>query len=93
MPLIIHLHLGYIYQPDVVQEIHDCSKHMADGGKKDAKYIAGLFQPHLDDMELLYHDISDVIFLTSTVQTAGQVIQDQNHKTYNFFILSRSFLY
>jgi hypothetical protein len=61
MPLINILASGV--QLPVVLEIHDCSKHMADGGEKDAKYIAGMFRPHLDEMELLHPNTSDVVFL------------------------------
>jgi hypothetical protein len=75
MPLINILASG-VHLPVAVLEIHDCSKHMADGGKKDAKYIVGLFRPHLDEMELLHPNTSDVVFFdsASNVQKAGQVM-------------------
>ena len=40
-------------------EIHDCTEHMASGGIKDAEYIAGLFQGHMErlDPEDQYFDM------------------------------------
>ena len=63
-------------EPSVVLEIHDCSGHMAVGGKKDAPYIAGIFLPHLEK-----HDpnkcLADLVFFdgASNVQKAGRILE------------------
>jgi hypothetical protein len=37
--------------PAAVLEIVNCSLHLQGVGKKDASYIAGLFDPHLDNLD------------------------------------------
>jgi len=36
--------------PPVVIGIHDCTEHILQGGKKDASFIADLFQSHMEDL-------------------------------------------
>jgi hypothetical protein len=74
MPLINILCAG-VDNPAAVLEIVNCSSHLQNGGKKDASYIAGLFNPHLDDLDpnktlvdLLYFDGA------SNVQKAGSIL-------------------
>ena len=49
---------------------------MADGGKKDAPYIASLFESYLDDLDP-NRDLTDVIFFdgASNVQKAGRILE------------------
>ena len=64
-----------VFNPAAVLEIVNCTSHLQTGGKKDASYIAGLFLPHLNDLDpqkslvdLLYFDGA------SNVQKAGSII-------------------
>jgi hypothetical protein len=50
MPLLNILASGYGV-PAAVLEIVDCTGHMAEGGKKDATYIASLFKPHMRTLD------------------------------------------
>ena len=34
-----------------VLEIHDCSGHLAEGGSKDAEYVANIFKPHIEKVD------------------------------------------
>jgi hypothetical protein len=47
MPLISTLCSG-VHERTSVLEIVDCTSHMTAGGKKDARYIAKLFEPHME---------------------------------------------
>ena len=39
--------------PPVVLEIHDCTKHMEQGGKKDAAYICAIVVDHLESIDAI----------------------------------------
>jgi hypothetical protein len=74
MPLLNILASG-AHLTTAVLEITDCTGHMSAGGKKDATYIARLFEPHLKTLDptkkvvdLLYFDGA------SNVQKAGQIL-------------------
>jgi hypothetical protein len=75
MPLInviasgAYLHVG-------VLEIVNCSSHMERGGKKDARYIASLFRPHIDKFEAEFPNCVDYVTFdgASNVQKAGEVL-------------------
>ena len=58
--------------PPTVVDIHDCTDHMAEGGKKDALYLAGVMQEEIEkfDKEKKY---TDVFYFdgASNVQKAG----------------------
>jgi hypothetical protein len=61
--------------PPMTISIQDCTKHMAEGGKKDASYISDLFEEKV--ME--YHPLktcTDVFYFdgASKVQKAGEVL-------------------
>ena len=75
MPLTNILASGY-HQKTIVLEIVDCTGHLAGGGKKDARFIAGLFKPHMDriDPEKKFFD---VVFFdgASNMQNAGTILQ------------------
>jgi len=74
MPLMNVLCTTGVCPPTVVA-VHDCTEHMAAGGKKDASYIAGLFEEYVIefDKEKL---CTDLFFFdgASNVQKAGEVL-------------------
>jgi hypothetical protein len=66
-------------------EIADCTAQMAEGGKKDAKYIAKIVMPLIDLMESeedshkkKYSGLVDLVFFDGTsnsnVQNAGEIL-------------------
>lgn len=61
--------------PPTVVAINDCTDHMADGGKKDAAYIAEMFRSNVDqyDKNKL---LTDLFFFdgASNVQKASQIL-------------------
>jgi hypothetical protein len=68
-------------------EIADCTAHMAEGGKKDAKYIAKIIMPLIDLMESeedshkkKYSGLVDLVFFdgASNVQNAGEILRAFN---------------
>ena len=75
MPLFNALALSAKMSP-VVLEIHDCTEHMAAGGKKDAPYIAEIFLNHLTSLDK-NKTFTDLIFFdgASNVQKAGKIIE------------------
>lgn len=79
MPLINVLASG-AHLPVFVLEIVDCTKHLEAGGKKDARYIASLFRPHIDKVEQSYPNCTDVVYFdgASNVQKAGKVLEAKN---------------
>ncbi len=81
MPLINILASG-VYKPVAVLEIVDCSSQASSGNKKDAKYIASLFCPHIDKMEENFPRTTDVIFFdgASNVQAAGAIIEAKHSR-------------
>jgi Protein of unknown function (DUF 659) len=79
MPLINVLASG-AHLPVFVLEIADCSKHLALGGKKDARYIASLFRPHIDSIEASIPGCTDVVYFdgASNVQKGGRILEAKN---------------
>jgi hypothetical protein len=74
MPLINILALSGTTAPMTIL-IHDCTKHMEEGGKKDVRYIAELFEgkvleynPQLLCTDVFYFDGA------SNVQKAGEIL-------------------
>ena len=65
--------------------IVDCTTHMAEGGKKDAAYISGIF-----DEKVMEYDpkmsLTDLFFFdgASSVQKAGQVLMAKFPRTFCF---------
>ena len=51
-----------VHIPVAVLEIVDCSVQASSGNKKDAKYIASLFRPHIESMEANHPRSTDVLF-------------------------------
>ena len=60
----------------VVLAINDCSEHIAAGGTKDAPYIAGLFEEHVDEIDP-EHNLTDCFFFdgAANVQKAGRILE------------------
>lgn len=85
MPLINILGMSGNTLP-IVLGIHDCTEHLKDGGKKDASFIADLFEGQME--ELFQHDNDEHVLDTirantdvfyfdgaSNVQKAGRVLE------------------
>lgn len=59
-----------------VLDIIDCTEHMVEGGKKDAKYIASLFGEYIDMLDPKGVHLNAILFDgASNVQKAGRVIE------------------
>ena len=59
-----------------ILDIIDCTDHMEAGGKKDARYIAEIFQEHIDILDPRGTHLNAVLFDgASNVQKAGRVIE------------------
>lgn len=59
-----------------VLDIIDCTEHMEVGGKKDAKYIASIFQEHIEELDPYGIHLNAILFDgASNVQKAGRVIE------------------
>jgi hypothetical protein len=62
--------------PPIVLGVHDCTKHLARGGKKDAEYIAKQFLPHMRRLDPEKKRIClFIVDGASNVQLAGQVVE------------------
>merc|ERR1712086_1085587 len=74
VPLFNVLSLTY-GTPPVVLAVHDCSKHLAQGGKKDAEYVARIFMPQMLKVDPK-KDKFDLCIIdgASNVQSAGDVV-------------------
>ena len=75
MPLINILASG-VHLTSCVLEIVNCTQHLEAGGKKDARYIASLFRPHIDMIEGQFPNSVDAVYFdgASNVQKAGEVL-------------------
>lgn len=77
MPLINLLAAG-VHNPSAVLDIADCTKRMAEGKKKDGDYIAKLFVPHVEKLEItLGGGVVDLAFFdgASNMQKAGEILE------------------
>ncbi len=67
--------------------IQDCTKHMAEGGKKDASYIANMFEEKVMEYDSLKicTDV-DVFYIdgASNVQKAGEVLMARSPHSFCF---------
>lgn len=74
MPLINVLCTSGVTPPTVVG-IYDCSEHLAGGGKKDASFIANLFEGYTKEFDKEKKN-TDIFFFdgASNVQKAGEVL-------------------
>ena len=60
-----------------VLEIHDCTRHVQQGGLKDAKYIMNLFEPYIRQFDSVHSTpVVDTLFFdgASNVQKAGRML-------------------
>jgi len=71
--------------PPITVSIQDCTEHMQDGGKKDASYIARLFEEEVIKFDPK-RSCTDVFFFdgASNVQKAGQVLMAKFPRTFCF---------
>ncbi len=74
MALINILAISYATPPMTIS-VQDCTKHMAEGGKKDTSYIADLFEEKVMEYDPM-KTCTDVFYLdgASNVQKAGEVL-------------------
>ena len=61
--------------PPITISIHDCTKHMQVGGKKDASYVAGIFEDKVREYDP-NNTLTDLFFFdgASNVQKAGEIL-------------------
>ena len=61
--------------PPMTISVQDCTKHMAEGGKKDAAYIADLFEEKVMEYDPM-KTCTDVFYFdgASNIQKAGEVL-------------------
>ena len=69
--------------PPLTIGIVDCTGHMAAGGKKDAMYIADIFEDKVEEYDP-NHTLTDVFFFdgASNVQKAGEVLMAKYPRTF-----------
>ena len=65
--------------------IQDCSSHMEEGGKKDAVYVASLFEEKVGEFDP-QNQLTDVFFFdgASNVQKAGEVLMAKYPRSFSF---------
>ncbi len=71
--------------PPMTISIQDCTKHMAEGGKKDASYIADMFEEKV--MEYNFLKICTAVFYfdgASNAQKAGEVLMARFPHSFSF---------
>ena len=67
--------------PPIVAGIHDCTDHMAEGGKKDARYIAEIFDDWVEKIDPGKSlSLIDAFFFdgAKNVQKAGEILSITN---------------
>jgi hypothetical protein len=71
--------------PPMMISIQDCTKHMAEGGKKDASYIANMFEEKVMEYNSL-KICTDVFYFdgASKVQKAGEVLMARFPHSFSF---------
>ena len=82
MPLFNVLAMSGSSTPMTIN-IVDCTKHMAAGGKKDASYIADIFEEIAEDYDP-DHTLIDIFYFdgASNVQKAGEVLMAKYPRTF-----------
>ncbi len=75
----------------VVVSICDCKNPISEGWKKDAAYIAEMFQEKVSEFDLDSRN-TDVFFFdgASNVQKAGQILSQTFPRAYSFMVASIS---
>ena len=91
MPLINILASG-VHLTSCVLEIVNCTQHLEAGGKKDARYIASLFRPHIDTIEEQFPNSVDAVYFdgASNVQKAGEVLAATYPRIVSKFFTARN---
>ena len=75
MPLINDLTMPGEVPPPVLA-INDCTKHMVAGGKKDAPYIAGIFEGEAEALDSIKALVCVFFFdRTSNVKKASKILE------------------
>jgi hypothetical protein len=71
--------------PPITVGIVDCTEHMAAGGKKDASYIADIFEDKVEEYDPT-HTLTDIFYFdgASNVQKAGLVLEAKYPRTFCF---------
>jgi hypothetical protein len=84
MPLMNVLAMTATVSPMTVA-IQDCSSHMEEGGKKDAVYVATLFEEKVGEFDP-QNQLTDVFFFdgASNVQKAGEVLMAKYPLSFSF---------
>ena len=84
MPLMNVLAMTATVSPMTIA-IQDCSSHMVDGGKKDAVYVASLFEEKVVEFDP-QNQLTDVFFFdgASNVQKAGEVLMAKYPRSFSF---------
>ena len=84
MPLMNVLAMTATVSPMTI-EIQDCSSHMEEGGKKDAVYVASLFEEKVGEFDP-QNQLTDVFFFdgASNVQKAGEVLMAKYPRSFSF---------
>jgi len=81
--LLVNVLAACVNNPFVLLEIADCTAHLAEGGKKDAKYFAKIIMPLIQQIESeedmhkkTSPGIVDLVFFdgASNVQNAGKIL-------------------
>jgi hypothetical protein len=63
------------FLPNACLEIHDCTRRLVDGGKKDASYIKKIIEKHIDRLDPKKNLVDMVIFDgASNMQKAGEAL-------------------
>ena len=84
MPLMNVLAMTATVSPMTIA-IQDCSSHMVDGGKKDAVYVASLFEEKVAEFDP-QNQLTDVFFFdgASNVQKAGELLMAKYPRSFSF---------
>ena len=84
MPLINCLAICGSHSPTVLS-IHDCTSHLETGGKKDAPYIAGIFDDHIQELDVS-NTCTDIFMFdgASNVQKAGRLLEAKYPRAMTF---------
>ena len=71
------------YTSPKVLAIHDCTDHLAGGGKKDASFVAQLFEREVEHLDP-HKNLTNIFFCdgASNVQKAGEILEAINPGAY-----------
>ena len=74
-PLVNVLATGY-HVPAMVVKVVDCTERLQEGEKKDGPFIAKLFLPVIEEVDVM-KNLTDIVFFDggSNMQSAGRIIE------------------